>query len=162
MTEADLDAVVARVLQQKFAAGLFDAGPTNPGGTSILDSAAHRQLAREAATQGIVLLKNDKATLPMALSGKTVALFGQLASDEEAMVGSYVLSGAKVSPPPPLASAVATCSFEEEREHTLVHLYIRHTRLTDEPSRAPTVFLCQRARSVTQTLAHLLTIIDTI
>lgn len=98
MTEADLDAVVARVLQQKFAAGLFDAGPTNPGGTSILDSAAHRQLAREAATQGIVLLKNDKATLPMALSGKTVALFGQLASDEEAMVGSYVLSGAKVSP----------------------------------------------------------------
>jgi hypothetical protein len=56
VTEADLDAVVARVLQQKFAAGLFDSGPIDPAGASILDSAPHRQLALEAATQGVALL----------------------------------------------------------------------------------------------------------
>jgi hypothetical protein len=56
VTEADLDAVVARVLQQKFAAGLFDSGPIDPAGASILDSAPHRQLALEAATQGMTFL----------------------------------------------------------------------------------------------------------
>jgi beta-glucosidase len=112
VTEADLDAVVGRVLQQKFAAGLFDAAPTDPAGASILDSPPHRQLAREAATQGIVLLKNDGSTLPMSLAGKTVAVFGELGQDTDAIVGTYVLSGAAVSPPRPaprLESEPATC-----------------------------------------------------
>jgi beta-glucosidase len=40
------------------------------------DLKAHAQIAREAATEGMVLLKNNSHTLPFAKSVKTVAAFG--------------------------------------------------------------------------------------
>jgi len=40
------------------------------------DLKAHAQIAREAATEGMVLLKNEAHTLPFASSVKTVAAFG--------------------------------------------------------------------------------------
>jgi len=40
------------------------------------DLKAHAQIAREAATEGMVLLKNNAHTLPFAKSVKTVAAFG--------------------------------------------------------------------------------------
>ena len=44
-----------------------------------MDNPAHRQLIREVAGQGIVLLKNDKDTLPLSkdqVKGKKIALLG--------------------------------------------------------------------------------------
>ena len=111
-SEAALDKVVTRVLRQKFASGLFDGRSFVPyDKLPLLDSAPHRQLALEAGEQSIVLLQNKDQALPMALSGKKVALFGPFAhksnrtadpkhgggsSAEVALVGSYVLSGAPV------------------------------------------------------------------
>eukprot|EP00041_Stephanoeca_diplocostata_P011307 m.184813 g.184813 ORF g.184813 m.184813 type:complete len:797 (-) comp18490_c0_seq2:182-2572(-) len=96
--ESVLDAVVLRVLQQKFAANLFDS-PYVPvdGVNALLDNPAHRQLAREAAEQSAVLLKNTNNALPLTLRGKKVAVFGGLAEGGEAqgaMEGSYTLDGA--------------------------------------------------------------------
>ena len=84
------------MLTQKFATGLFDEPYRGPGANlEVLDSPAHRQLALEAAEQGIVLLTNHNATLPLQLRGKKVALFGPFASSEakedpayEALIGS--------------------------------------------------------------------------
>ncbi|MEI6276881.1 MAG: glycoside hydrolase family 3 N-terminal domain-containing protein, partial [Prolixibacteraceae bacterium] len=42
------------------------------------DLAAHAKIAREAATEGMVLLKNEKNTLPL-IGVKTVAVFGKIA-----------------------------------------------------------------------------------
>ena len=107
-----LDKVVTRVLRQKFAAGLFDGRSFVPyDKIPLLDSPLHRQLALEAAEQGIVLLQNKNKTLPMPLKAKKVALFGAFASEvggkhgakpgsgsaaATALVGSYVLNGAHV------------------------------------------------------------------
>jgi beta-glucosidase len=44
------------------------------------DLAAHARISREAATEGMVLLKNQERTLPMR-SGKAVAIFGNTAYD---------------------------------------------------------------------------------
>jgi beta-glucosidase len=56
-----LDAVVERVLTQKFAAGLFDGrATTSLDRLHILDSAPHRALALEAAEQSIVMLINKQ------------------------------------------------------------------------------------------------------
>jgi hypothetical protein len=49
---------VANILRKKFASGLFDNPPADPAGVANIDSAAHRELAREAARQGLVLLIN--------------------------------------------------------------------------------------------------------
>ena len=44
--------------------------------TNKPDMKAHAQIAREAATEGMVLLKNNAHTLPFAKSVKTIAAFG--------------------------------------------------------------------------------------
>lgn len=45
------------------------------------DLAAHAQVTRQSATEGMVLLKNDKQTLPLAPDTKKVALYGCTAYD---------------------------------------------------------------------------------
>ena len=85
-----LDSAVARVLRAKFAIGLFDHPFVNP------DSAAagrdeHRQLAREAAREGLVLLRNEHALLPLRPALGRIAVIG--ADAVEARTGGYSQSG---------------------------------------------------------------------
>jgi beta-glucosidase len=55
---------------------------------------AHRQLAKEAAQKSIVLLKNEKQTLPLSKTIKSVAIIG--ADAAEARLGGY--SGPGINP----------------------------------------------------------------
>ncbi|WP_297512802.1 glycoside hydrolase family 3 N-terminal domain-containing protein [uncultured Caulobacter sp.] len=85
----EVDAAVARVLEMKFQAGLFE-NPycdekTADAKTATPDAIA---LAREAARKTVVLLKNDKGVLP--LDGKKIkrlALLGTHAKDTP--IGGY-------------------------------------------------------------------------
>jgi beta-glucosidase len=85
----EVDAAVARVLEMKFQAGLFE-NPycdekTADAKTATPDAIA---LAREAARKAVVLLKNDKGVLP--LDGKKIkrlALLGTHAKDTP--IGGY-------------------------------------------------------------------------
>jgi beta-glucosidase len=56
---------------------------------SVVDSAEHRKLALEAARKSIVLLKNEKGTLPFAASVRSIAVIGPAADDSEALLGNY-------------------------------------------------------------------------
>lgn len=64
-----LDEAVARILRVKFRMGAFDAGrpSSRPGAGdfSILGSAEHRAVAREAVRKSLVLLKNEGGLLPL-------------------------------------------------------------------------------------------------
>ncbi|MBI1682869.1 beta-glucosidase family protein [Caulobacter hibisci] len=62
-----------RILRSMFAAGLFDK-PVTPGGA--IDYDANAQIARAAATEGVVLLKNREGLLPLAKTAKTIAVIG--------------------------------------------------------------------------------------
>ncbi|GGL97654.1 sugar hydrolase [Streptomyces fumigatiscleroticus] len=75
LTEADVDAAVRRQLSVRFRLGEFDGHEE----TGAFDTPEHRTLAREAAEQAVVLLKND-GLLPLAPDTR-VAVVGLLADE---------------------------------------------------------------------------------
>ena len=88
ISDSVIDAAVARVLHAKFELGLFEQPYADVDSAARLNhSAAHRALALESARAGIVLLKNERATLPLKGSVRSVALIGADAS--EARLGGY-------------------------------------------------------------------------
>ena len=83
-----LDEAVRRVLRVKFALGLFEQ-PFTSGAEVTGAVAEHRPLARRAAEESFVLLKNDASLLPLAGSAEKIALIGPLADDSADMVGAW-------------------------------------------------------------------------
>ncbi|MFH9589467.1 glycoside hydrolase family 3 C-terminal domain-containing protein [Streptomyces luteogriseus] len=79
LTEADLDTAVRRQLSVRFRLGEFDPSYDPHDATGEFDTPAHRALAREAAEQAIVLLKND-GVLPLAPDTR-IAVVGPLADE---------------------------------------------------------------------------------
>jgi beta-glucosidase len=91
-----IDTAVARVLGIKFDLGLFDSPYTDEALAASAPLADHVALARQAAEESFVLLKNDPVNdtplLPLAANQK-VALIGSLADSQKDMFGSWVLKG---------------------------------------------------------------------
>ena len=81
-----IDDAVSRVLLAKFELGLFEQ-PYVSESAVTKSLAAHKALAREAAAKSIVLLKNDKKTLPLSKKLSSIAVIGEDAT--EARLGGY-------------------------------------------------------------------------
>ncbi|HWK04484.1 MAG TPA: glycoside hydrolase family 3 C-terminal domain-containing protein [Puia sp.] len=83
-----IDDAVARVLRAKFELGLFE-NPYIPETEAIrwAKDSTHKVIARQAALESIVLLKNEKKTLPLNKSVRTLAVIGEDAM--EARLGGY-------------------------------------------------------------------------
>ncbi|MFD1952588.1 beta-glucosidase [Sphingomonas arantia] len=73
VSHARLSDMVRRILYAQIASGVFDT-PVKPG--APIDYAAHAKVARGVAASGIVLLKNDRAMLPLAKTARTVLVIG--------------------------------------------------------------------------------------
>jgi beta-glucosidase len=76
VTQAAVDDSVHRILRTVIRVGLLDGPMTqNP---ALVNSSAHSQLAYQAATEGIVLLKNDGDVLPLDRQQiKSIAVIGE-------------------------------------------------------------------------------------
>ena len=93
--QEDIDRAVRRVLRVKFRLGLFDDPSVDRvAASSASRSTAHLELAHESARAGIVLLKNDRDTLPLRAGLRNIAVVGPNAHDELAQLGD-------LSPPHP-------------------------------------------------------------
>lgn len=89
ITLNDLDRAVGNVLRLKFRMGLFENPYVSPQlAKSTVRSKAHKELAREVAREGIVLLKND-GVLPLSKECKHIAVIGPNADMIYNQLGDY-------------------------------------------------------------------------
>ena len=68
VSDADIDRAAGRVLTARMKLGLFDkpeSCPYNQISPDVIGCEAHRQMALDAAHKAIVLLKNERQTLPL-------------------------------------------------------------------------------------------------
>lgn len=77
----DIDRAVRHVLAIRLRLGDFDpdGGPFAKITPDVINSPAHKQLARQAADESIVMLKNAGRALPLAASTRKIAVVGPLA-----------------------------------------------------------------------------------
>ncbi len=86
ISEADLDDRVRRLLHTLARAGIFDHPELKP--EQAIDRPEHRELARKAAGEAIVLLKNTGGILPLdAKKVKSIAVIGENAHWAQIMGG---------------------------------------------------------------------------
>ncbi len=86
---ADIDAAVRRVLRLKERLGLFeDPYRRGTGRESASIISGRRRVAREVAGRCIVMLKNDRATLPLG-KPRRIAVLGPLADAKQEMGGPW-------------------------------------------------------------------------
>jgi len=102
ITEAEITRAAERLFVARIRLGMFDP-PERVPYTKIPysenDSAAHRQLARDAEREAIVLLKNERGILPLRSTIGRIAVIGPSADDPVALLGNYNgISSKQVTP----------------------------------------------------------------
>jgi len=143
VTEADIDRAARRVMMARFRLGMFDPD-------SIVEYARipyqancsdyNRSLARKAAQESVVLLKNSNGTLPLSRDIKTIAVIGPNAASHEVLVGNYngipkdpvsLLEGIKAKTRPETEVLYAEGSDLAPGIHNLVPIPSRYFRTPD-------------------------------
>lgn len=92
LDEKLVDRALARLFTARMRLGMFDDDSLVPYTNiplDVVDSPKHRQLAVEAASKSMVLLKNEKNLLPLSKGIKKVAVIGPNADEEEVLLGNY-------------------------------------------------------------------------
>jgi beta-glucosidase len=92
ISEKEIDKSLARLFTARFRLGMFDPDSIVPYATirpSENDKEESRQLARKAARESIVLLKNDNGTLPLSKKIRSVAVIGPYADKQNVLLGNY-------------------------------------------------------------------------
>ncbi|MFG3020641.1 glycoside hydrolase family 3 N-terminal domain-containing protein [Streptomyces sp. NPDC048254] len=89
--EQRIDDAVSRILTQKFRLGLFEHPYADTSGASKIGSAKHRAVARQAAAESQVLLKNSDSVLPLKKSQK-VYVAGSNADDLGNQTGGWTIT----------------------------------------------------------------------
>lgn len=92
LTREDVDRAVERLFEARFRLGMFDPPARVPWSKLTLadnDTAANRALSLNAAKESIVLLKNDRGTLPLKSTVKTIAVIGPNADAQNVLLGNY-------------------------------------------------------------------------
>jgi beta-glucosidase len=94
LTQATIDEAVRRILRIKFRLGLFEKPYSDEAReSSVLLSREHLAAAREIAARSMVLLRNERETLPLDKNLKSIAVIGPLADDPKAPLGSWTGDG---------------------------------------------------------------------
>jgi beta-glucosidase len=100
ITEPQIDISLRRLFNIRFRLGMFDPDDKVPFGNtplSVLENADHQAHALKMARQSIVLLKNDKNTLPLRKNLKKIAVVGPNADDKPVLLANYFGMPSKIT-----------------------------------------------------------------
>lgn len=92
IAEAEIDTAVERLFTARFRLGEFDPPELVPYARipyAVNDRPEHDRLALEAARASLVLLKNERNTLPLLETVKNIAVIGPNADNVELLLGNY-------------------------------------------------------------------------
>ncbi len=91
---ARIDELVAGILRAKFRLGLFENPYTDPSELPEIANPEHLAVAREAALQSLVLLRNERGVLPLDVDDLgSIAVIGPMADDPYEQLGTWVFDG---------------------------------------------------------------------
>ncbi|MFH0756855.1 MAG: glycoside hydrolase family 3 C-terminal domain-containing protein [Bacteroidota bacterium] len=86
-----IDRAVARILKLKFRLGLFENPYVDPEyAVNTSHTKENQGLALDAATEGIVLLKNENRILPLQKNIEKIAIIGPNADNDRNQLGDYI------------------------------------------------------------------------
>lgn len=94
VAQSRIDDAVLRILQVKIAMGLMDQARSHLADRklhSTFGSSAHKQVARQAVRESLVLLKNDRKILPLAKTIKRIHVAGKNADDIGNQCGGWTI-----------------------------------------------------------------------
>jgi beta-glucosidase len=119
LDEKDLDICLVRLFVARLKLGMFDPPDQVPFSSipyEVNDSPAHAELARVAARESLVLLKNQGSLLPLPKNLGSIAVIGPNANDPAILVGNYF--GIPSDPVTPLQGVRAAVSPETKVWYT--------------------------------------------
>jgi beta-glucosidase len=103
ITIDQLNEAVARILKVKFELGLFENPYTNPNDFPPILNENNLAVAKKAALESAVLLKNN-GSLPLKEKIETIAIIGPLADAPHDQLGTWVFDGNKKNSITPLTA----------------------------------------------------------
>ncbi len=155
VTEATIRRSAVRLMVTRIKLGLFDPPEEVPYAATpyeLVDCAAHRDLAFEAAQKALVLLKNADGVLPLDRAAvRTLAVIGPNATSLEALKGNYcgtpsqaltALEGIRAAAPEARILYAEGCHLYKDRVEDLGEAQDRLAEAVAAAQRADAVVLC--------------------
>ena len=87
-----IDDAVRRILRQKFRLGLFENPFPDTTLVSKIGSKEHRNIAKQAVRESLVLLKNKNAILPLSKETKKIVVVGEHANSSGLQSGGWTVN----------------------------------------------------------------------
>lgn len=138
VSEERIDDAVRRILTVKFAMVLFEQPFAHTALSDQIGSAQHRQLARTAVAQSLVLLKNDANLLPLPKEIGHLYIGGQAAHDLGIQAGGWTIEWQGRTGPIIPGTTILEGIQAAVSPQTVVE-YNQHGRFTGDPGAADAV-----------------------
>ncbi|MFB9909265.1 glycoside hydrolase family 3 N-terminal domain-containing protein [Allokutzneria oryzae] len=106
VSERRVDEAVRRILKLKFELGLFERPYVDPAVANELVNGVGLDLARTAATESMVLLRNEKSVLPLSPDGGKIVVTGDTADSVQRQLGGWTVDWQGVPEQGPVPEAV--------------------------------------------------------